>query len=178
MKRNKTEIEPEKRMSEAQCNCSAPAEQCPSSDLPPWTMPPSSCTEWDAPWWGTSLWAVQVSRPGHGPCQLLVQLLVQHEGVTSVILTLNPTHDTAPAVRKTLNSIPAKTRTISTPYSITSTSCPGPTLPRTTQAISTTFLHTYMQEPFPQSRGHPYETPAESIWSMTLGSICQNGLSG
>ena len=49
----------------------------------------------------------------------------------NIILTLNPKHSTVPATKKKVNSVPAETRTISTPYSIPFTLCPDPTLSNT-----------------------------------------------
>ena len=42
---------------------------------PSWPTPPSLYTGHDVPWYGISLWLVQVSCPGYAPSQLLVHLL-------------------------------------------------------------------------------------------------------
>ena len=61
--------------SDAQCNCSPPADRCPSSDLPLLANSPSLYTEHDVLWCGISLWLVWVSCPGSAPSQLLAHLL-------------------------------------------------------------------------------------------------------
>ena len=80
-----------KKTSDAQYNCSPPADRCPASPQAaigrPRPAPPSLYTERDGPWYGTSLWLVQVSCPGSAPSQLLVPLLAGRAWETERALT-------------------------------------------------------------------------------------------
>ena len=67
------------KTSDAQCNCSPPADRCPVSSRaairPSRPTPPSLYTGHEVPWYGIALWLVGVSCPGHAPSQLLAHLL-------------------------------------------------------------------------------------------------------
>lgn len=110
------------KMSDAQCYCSPPADQSPSS-------PPSFIVQHDATGCVMSLWPVRVSCSSCVPSQLPVpsasslagneklkspwfhvstaQQQLKPQCVINIILILNPTHSTVPATGKRINSIPA-----------------------------------------------------------------------
>ena len=73
-----------KKTSDAQCNCSPPADRCPVSSRAAIRAsrptPPRLYTGHDVPWYGIALWLVQVSRPGYAPSQLLAHLLAGRAG--------------------------------------------------------------------------------------------------
>ena len=68
-----------KKPSDAQCNCSPPADRHPVSSRAAIhasrPTPPCLYTGHDVPWYGIALWLVQVSCPGYAPSQLLAHLL-------------------------------------------------------------------------------------------------------
>ena len=64
-----------KKTTDAQCNCSPPADRCQSSDPPLPANSPCLYTGHDVPWYGIPLWLVRVSCPGHAASQLLAHLL-------------------------------------------------------------------------------------------------------
>jgi len=64
---------------------------------------------------------------------------LKYQCVINIIVILNAKHSTIPATKKKNNTIPDETRTVSTPYSILSMSCPGPLFANTFQLISNTF---------------------------------------
>ena len=67
------------KSSDAQYNCSPPADRCPVSSRAAiraaWPTPPCLYTGHDVPWYGIALWLVQVGCPGCAPSQLLAHLL-------------------------------------------------------------------------------------------------------
>jgi len=101
----------------------------------PWPIPHGFIADHNVIQCGTSIWPVCISCPASVPSQLLVHPQLPHLAgkhkkqktlwlsvrtaqqlkqwcVVSVIFSLNPKHRTVPAVRKKINSNPAKTRTI------------------------------------------------------------------
>ena len=92
--RNKTQ----EKTSDAQCNCSPPADRCPVSSRaairPARPTPPCLYTGHDVPWYGIPLWLVWVSCPYCVPSQLLVHsqplLAGQYEKLKSPRLCINP----------------------------------------------------------------------------------------
>ena len=169
MKRNKTKKRnnTQEKTSDAQCNCSPPADRCQSRDLPLLASSPVYILgmtfhgmEYPFGQLGSAAPAVLPPRflhtcllAEHGklkspwPKISATQQQLKHRNVINIILTLNPKHSTVPATKKKVNSVPAETRTISTPYSIPFTLCPDPTLSNTLPVnhhhLSCLLIYTY-----------------------------------
>ena len=98
---------------------------------------------------GGLVWGVERSLTWCKHCSAATEMSVCYQHCSPKSKPLEPS--TVPATKKKINSIPAKTRKISTPYSIPSTSCPGPTLSNTSQLITTMFpvlisAHRYLSQ--------------------------------